>query len=105
MRLSILLFRFATALIFIASASLTAETRALSPASASSQRQADSHKEYPPDEVGLLKQKVEQLQAVVEKQQSLIEDLGIRVKKLEEKQPSGPQGDGRIRGERNGGQR
>ena len=105
MRLSNLLFRFATALLFIVFVSLTAETRSHSPSSASSQRQADSHKEYPPDEVGLLKQRVEKLQAVVEKQQRLIEDLDGRLKKLEEKQPSGRQGDGHLREERNGGKR
>ena len=105
MRRSKLLFRFATALLFLALVSLTAETRSSSPSSVSSQRQADSHKEYPPDEVGLLKQKVEQLQAVVEKQQRLIEELDGRLKKLEGKQPSGTQGDGRLREERNGGER
>ena len=85
------LCRFAVALIVVVLVSLSANTQALVKLSDQPQRQGESHKEYPPDEVGLLKHKVEQLQAVVEKQQRLVEELERRVKKLEEKSSAGGQ--------------
>lgn len=63
-----------------------AQTLALS--SAGNQRQADSHKDRePPDEVELLKLKVEQLQALVEQQQRVLAAMEKRLKEIEEKNP------------------
>lgn len=79
------LLRVASILILTALFFSQAQAQAVSPSSENSQRQAESHKEYPPDEVGLLKQKVEQLQAVVDKQQRALDEMDRRLKKLEEK--------------------
>jgi phosphate-selective porin OprO/OprP len=59
-----------------------------SPATDPVQRQADSHKDPPPDEVELLKVKVDQLEKLVEQQQRLLTAMEKRLSTVEEKTAS-----------------
>jgi phosphate-selective porin OprO and OprP len=93
MAFSVRFWQFLILLMVIGTLAIPSQAQDTASAVAATQRQAASHKDRePPDEVELLKLKVEQLQSLVEQQQRVLAAMEKRLKEVEEKNPTNTNG-------------